>query len=543
MGIRHLRDAPKVPSRPWLEARYAELDAELERAEPGAVDAFQRLAERDNDIRVVIQSGFGRLHWACAQDMRDRKAEEAETAFMADVYSTYRREHARFLGRFLGAAPREALAERLGKRLLESWRITAESFDERNIELGRRVAELALACDRKSSRLTTLHAETPGKTSFWSKLTSLLGSRRSPSAEIARLQGELDEMFTELVTLLHRIAKNVGLEDGVASAYRGYGRTDFGPEEVARYRETVLAHVSPALLTLLPKTSGTKKKGDKTRQPRDLDLIAWSKAAFRALDGRLHAHFEGLAARGRIDAARREGKRPGGFCLHMPDEDEVRIFCHPRGTSVDLAMLLHESGHAFHRLENNDRAFEELAHPPADATEVFSLSIELLAAPRFEKILGPPFARALTKAIVWRLAGQIVNSALTDAFEHEVHRESTLTADARASLWRGLRDRYMPRPAGAPGPVDDGRSWHRNYLVFRQPFHSLRYSLAAVAALQLHRIARNDQREALERWFRMAALGGTVSYLELLRAGGLESPFDPETLPSLVGFIREELAR
>ncbi|MBI3726224.1 hypothetical protein HY251_20035, partial [bacterium] len=77
--------------------------------------------------------------------------------------------------------------------------------------------------------------------------------------------------------------------------------------------------------------------------------------------------------------------------------------------------------------------------------------------------------------------------------------------------------------------------------IFGMPFYYLDYALAETCALQLHRIARKDPAGALEKYMLLCRLGGTRSFLGLLREAGLESPFEKGALPPLIEMVREDL--
>lgn len=49
-----------------------------------------------------------------------------------------------------------------------------------------------------------------------------------------------------------------------------------------------------------------------------------------------------------VEAEDRSGKRPGGYCTKLPEDEESRIFMTFTGSSSDVGTLAHELGHAFH---------------------------------------------------------------------------------------------------------------------------------------------------------------------------------------------------
>ena len=130
------------------------------------------------------------------------------------------------------------------------------------------------------------------------------------------------------------------------------------------------------------------------------DLAAF---ATRALDGRW------------IDAAPRDGRRPGGFCTDLPQSGQSRIFMTFTGTMDNALVLAHELGHAWHNhvlvdqppfrreitsaLAETASTFAEalvrdrvLASAPDDDFRAFMLDQELQAAVAFLMDIPARFA-------------------------------------------------------------------------------------------------------------------------------------------------------
>jgi oligoendopeptidase F len=56
---------------------------------------------------------------------------------------------------------------------------------------------------------------------------------------------ELDTIYGSLVTLRHGMARTLGLPSYTPLGYRRLRRVDYGPADVARYRDQVATHVVP----------------------------------------------------------------------------------------------------------------------------------------------------------------------------------------------------------------------------------------------------------------------------------------------------------
>jgi len=116
-----------------------------------------------------------------------------------------------------------------------------------------------------------------------------------------------------------------------------------------------------------------------------------------------------------------------------------------------------------------------------------------------------------------------------------------MTKDDRAKVWTRLWNQYLVGEDWTGYEQDQGRLWHRQLHIFGMPFYYIDYALAETCALQLHRLAKKDPKDALERYLLLCRLGGTLSFQGLLEKAGLASPFDAGTLPPLMELIRDEL--
>ena len=61
----------------------------------------------------------------------------------------------------------------------------------------------------------------------------------------------LDDLYDQLVKLRHGMARKLGFATYTPLGYRRLRRVDYGPDDVARYREQVATHVVPLVGRLL----------------------------------------------------------------------------------------------------------------------------------------------------------------------------------------------------------------------------------------------------------------------------------------------------
>ncbi len=561
MNFRFVEDIPEAPEKDWFEARFALLRRKLDATPDDApADRWVELTEHWNEIKAVLFGEGNRRSWAESQDARDEAAAAAAARHRNETDPVAVKENALLRRRLLGAKARSAVEKRFGATLVRLWECDEIGADPRNVDLDVEANDLYNAQYSRICGTAEIELDGGKKT-----LTQLANLRESPDAALrerafealARFytsrRDDFDGIYARLVALRTKAARNLGYATFVPLGYERMSRTDYGPEHVARFRDQIEEHVVPILEKLRLRQGGGAPVRACDRGffpeyslPPGVVPIAGQIVAARKVYERLHPklarHFDHMVAREFVDLENRPGKRPGGFCTAMPDRGEVRIFCNSTGAASDVSVLLHESGHSFQGWESQPIPLCELQWPTAEACEIHSMGMELLSFPHLDAFF--PDAGDAQKFRRQRLATTVVllpYVATVDAFQHEVYERPDMTPDERAATWARLWKRFMKGEDWSGHESDAARWWHRQLHIFGIPFYYIDYALAETCALQLWRLARRDASDALKRYMRLCEVGGTRSFLGFLEEGGLESPFEPGTLPPLMKLVREEL--
>jgi M3 family oligoendopeptidase len=562
MRFRFVKDIPVAPEKAWFLARYGELRAKLETVPADAPAArFVELAEHWNEIKAVLSGEDSRRNWAESLDGFDEKAAAAATRFRSETAPLQTNEDAALRKRLLSGRARAAIEERFGPTLLGRWECDEIAADPRNADLEVEASNLAAETGRMRGRA---EVELDGKKRTLTQLSNLA---ESPDPALRKRafeafngfyrskRDEIDRTYARLVALRARAAANLGLTSYVPLGYKRMSRTDYGPPEAARFRAKIEECVVPLLARL--RAAQAKDLGTRSVAPWDRSFFpaynlapgivpvagqaAAARKVYAALHPKLAAHFDTMERRGFVDLENRKGKRPGAFCTSMPDTDEVRIFCNSTGAASDVKTLLHESGHSFQGWESQKIEMCELQNPTLEACEIHSMGMELLAFPHLEAFFKKEDAARFRRDKLAKTVVLLAYVAVVDGFQHEVYEKPALSPDDRAATWSRLWARFMVGEDWSGNESDLGRFWHRQLHVFGSPFYYLDYALAETCALQLYRLAREAPADALARYMKLCEIGGKLTFLGILKEGGLESPFDPGTLPPLMAMVSEEL--
>ncbi len=366
---------------------------------------------------------------------------------------------------------------------------------------------------------------------------------------------ELDDIFDRLVRLRHEASLVLGHDRFTPLAYRKLRRLDYGPAEVARFRDEVVAHVVPVVARLMEerrRTQGWERLHawdlplrDPAGNPRPLaqgeDFVAAAQEVFDRLDGRLGTLYRRMREGGFLDLLDRPGKALSGSCSFLPSLGMPAILYNLGGTHTDVSVLTHEMGHAAQQHASIDLPFDHLL-PTYEAAEITSMSLELLAAPHAGLLVGEEAAGRFRRVQLVTLLNTICLCALGDHFQHELYERPDLTPAERHRLWSRLERRYTPWVDwGDLQHPAEGKLWHRIGHFFLEPFYFIDYALAGCCALQLRTRLQRDPHGAMDTYMALCARGGSMPFAELVRSAGLHSPFEPGALAECMSDVEQAL--
>lgn len=333
------------------------------------------------------------------------------------------------------------------------------------------------------------------------------------------------------------------------------GRSDYGPDDVAVFRENIRKHIYPLLARVRERQAQTI--GAATVKPWNINCfpglslgrnvvpvteqIARGSKLFHRLHPTLGAHFDQMNAGGLIDLESRPGKRSGGFAVAFEDEHKVAIFCNNTGAESDLTTLTHEMGHAFQALESLWIGPIETRLATMDAAELTSIGMEYLALKEITAFLNEDQAKRFTQLTLINALHRMCYVAAVDAFQHWIYANPKHSHAERDAAFERAWETYIPGVDRAGEEASVRTRWLRQSHIFAQPFYYIDYALAEVGALQFWSLARQDHAAALEAYLKVCRLGGTYSMLGIFEAAGLRSPFGPDVLVPIVAELEQAL--
>ena len=365
----------------------------------------------------------------------------------------------------------------------------------------------------------------------------------------------LGQLFSQLVSLRHRMARNLGFENFVQLGYAGMNRTDYGPKEAQIFRETIRDYVVPLQTQLHQEQAaslGTPSllSWDSGYDPRfelptgiapihtQLDR---AQRVFEKLSPVLAKHFTRMRDEKLIDLENRPGKGNGAFCISFPDEKRTVIFCNSTGQASDVSTLMHEMGHAFQGWESFAIELEPLQNPTFDAAELHSMGMEYLSMAHMDEFFDPVQLRKYRKKR-WKDAVELLcYIAVVDEFQHWVYENPEATPEKRDQEWVRIWNTYKPSIDFSGADSQKYARWYAQGHVFSSPFYYIDYAIAELGAMQLAMLDHQNHEEALERYLKLCRLGGTRSVLGIFQAVQMRSPFDSNSVKDLMKYAVTQL--
>lgn len=536
------------PTRESLAAERAAVEALLDAGDlPAALAEWDRQRRDYDSWSALVGLRF-------SQDTTDAAA-KAEREYR-DALAPVATDHETALKRRLLAWPdRAALDAAAGGFAVRLWEMDVTTFEpaiaadlEEESRLGARyTALLAAARIEIGGEVVNLAGLAPYAEDSDRALRHEAEAKRWAFFEANG--ADLDSIYDELVRLRHGMARKLGYDSYTPLGYRRMRRTDYGPAEVARYREEVLRHVVPLVARLLEQRR--QRQGwdvlrfwdealvDPLGNPKPIGdhdtLCVQARTMFDRMDPRLGGFWRLMEEGGFADLKNRAGKAGGGFCTSFPTVGAPFIFANFNGTHHDIGVFTHEMGHAFQNWESRALPGVDYLWPTMEAAEIHSMSLEFLTHPHMGLLVGEDAAERFRRMHLETSLAFLPYGVCVDHFQHEVYANPEATPAERHAIWQRLERLYMPwTDYGDLGYPAKGGRWQAKPHIYRSPFYYIDYTLALCCALQFWVRSRQDAAGALADYVALCGRGGALPFTGLVASAGLASPFAPGALATVV---------
>ncbi len=370
----------------------------------------------------------------------------------------------------------------------------------------------------------------------------------------------LNDLYTKLIGIRDRMAKNAGFANYRDFKFEELGRFDYTKEDCFRFHEAVREHIVPLVNKINEKKR--KKLGLETLRPWDVeaepagteplrpftngqDLLTKTMACFDELNPFFGNCLRTMQKMGRFDLESRKGKAPGGYNCPLAETGAPFIFMNASGQMGDLTTMVHEGGHAIHSFLSHPLKLSSFKDYPMEIAEVASMSMELFSMDHWELFFSDKndLARAREHQLE-RVITIFPWIATIDKFQHWVYEHPQHTLDERKQKWMEILEEFSSKSVDWTG-LEEFREfgWQKQLHLFEVPFYYIEYGIAQLGAIGLWMQYKNNKEKALSNYVQALTLGGTRTLPELYDAAGLKFDFSKEHIKELMSFVGGEMEK
>lgn len=360
-------------------------------------------------------------------------------------------------------------------------------------------------------------------------------------------EAQLDRIYDDLVKLRHKKALALGFSNYIGLRYKEMGRVDYTPAEVAVFRQSVVENIVP--IAVEARKQQAKRlgvdtlyaydekvqftEGNPTPQGSPEWIVNQAKEMYRELSPETGKFFDMMIERELMDLVNRPSKAGGGYCTSFPKFGVPFIFSNFNNTTHDVEVLTHEAGHAFQAYSSRHHKAPEYFWPTYEACEIHSMSMEFLTWPWMKNFFGSQ----TNNFFFYHLQGALLffpYGCAVDEFQHWVYENYEATSAERKAQWKVIEKKYMPwKNYDGVYFGEIGGVWQAQAHIYKTPFYYIDYALAQTCSLQFWSKSQKNSQDAFKDYLRICEIGGSQTFLEIVKSGNLVSPFDPNCLKNV----------
>ncbi len=435
-----------------------------------------------------------------------------------------------------------------GAQFLRSVKLSVDSFSEKNVEL---MQEESALLNRYQKLTASCKIPFDGAEHNLYGILKYFSSpdravRKEAAKEYAEFfeknDGELGGIFDRLVKIRHQMGLNMGFSNFIPLGYMQQGRLDYGEKEVAAFRKQVLEEIVPfcqELYAAQAKRIGVEKihfydeqciflEGNAVPIGDRAYLVEQARKMYRDMSKETGEFIDFMIEHELMDLDNKPNKAATGYMTTLSDYKAPFVYSCFNGTTGDVDVLTHEMGHAFAGyMAMKTQPLQSLWYEPTDIAEIHSMAMEQFAYPYAELFFGEK-AKQYTFQHLQEALTFVPFGVAVDEFQHIVYENPDMTPNERTAAWRALEKKYMPwREYGEENDFfNRGGWWYHKLHIYHYPFYYINYTLTTMGALEFKKKQAEDKAACWQDYMTLCKLGGSLGYLDTLRAANLAVPFE-----------------
>ncbi len=483
---------------------------------------------------------------------------KAEKNYWDDISPDYEALDSKFYKILVESEHRQFLERDFGKQFLKIAEYSLKSFSKEIIEELKEENKLASEYTRLlASAKIMFEGEERNLSGMGPFMTSKDRRIREASSKayydfFERNEAKFDEIFDKLVSLRDKIAKKLGYKNFVELGYIRMLRTDYNADMVSNYRKQILQYIVPFAGELYERQRKRLnlevlryfdenyefESGNPEPKGNSEFIVQNGVRMYSELSPETKEFFEFMMTHELMDLETKKGKGSGGYCTYIPEYKAPFIFSNFNSTDADIDVLTHEAGHAFQVYQSRWIEIPELNFPTYESCEIHSMSMEFITYPWMEL-----FFKEDTPKYKYSHMGSTIKflpyGVLVDEFQHVIYENPQMSIKERKKVWRELEKKYQPhKNYEGCDYLERGNWWLKQGHIFKNPFYYIDYTLAQICALQFWQKMEHNREDAWQDYLRICNIGGTKSFLEIVKEARLKSPFEDGCVSSVVDEIK-----
>ncbi len=537
-------------------------------------DAIERIknAEDGDDVMEVIfehnelmRKAKDLLEFARIRQSQDTTNEEyeRERVWINDNMPFFEKASNEFNEAVYNSPFKDYVEKRLGPVFFTKMEVEKKTFCEANIELKQREADLS---DEYQKLIATCQVEIDGEKRNFLKLQGLFSNPdrnirheafKAFSGFLKDNEKRLEEIWDELIKVRTQIGKNLGYDNYLPVGYLNRNRIDYGPEEVASFRNQVAEVIVPLCNKLYE--AQTKRLGldhvmaydekiifaDGNAKPAgDADyMMNQIIEMFHEMSPETDEFIEFMTSHELMDCENRPGKAAREYSTILLSRKAPFLFSFFDGSALSVKTLTGEMGHAFSTYRSSRKQpISTYFVSSADIMEIHVMAMTQFSNRYSHRFFGEDAAKYeyynLHDLITFVPFGVAV-----DEFQHICYENPDLTPRERSLEWRKLEQKYMPwrKYDDDDEFMNNGGYWYHKQHIFLFPLYYLEYSLATVNSMDMIRKYVKHPETAWKEYLELMDLGGSKSYLEILEKANITPAYEDGAVAKSISYVKSIL--